>query len=223
MSTNIRDARRARRGSTLLEIVVSALILAMLVGAIGQAVMTGSAAYQQGMSSAQIEGQARRLLERIASEFADASRSTLAPASLKPLGASTVTFSRCSGWDAATDQIAVENPRRIQLVLETGELDNGLDDNGNGLVDERRVMLVSDMTKPAEDVCLGGYVREYAEGEIPGNLVDENGNGLTNERGLSFESDGAGTITIRLTIERVGTGGRLVDFTVQTAVRMRND
>lgn len=220
MKLALHHLRRSRCGATLLEIVISALVMAVLIGAIGQAVMTGSSAYEQGMSSAQIEGQAQRLLERIASEFADVDRSTLTPSFTQPLSASTESFARCTGWNGAG--MVVGPTRQIQLAMETGELDNGLDDNGNGLIDECCVILVPDTANPAVDVRLGGYVREFAEGEVP-NLADDNGNGLRDERGLSFEHDGSGTLTIRLTLERRASGGRLVDFTVQTAVRMRND
>lgn len=100
--------------------------------------------------------------------------------------------------------------------------DNGLDDNGNGLIDERRVLLVPDTATPAELVSLGSQVRELAEGELP-NGLDDNGNGIADEAGLWFRHDGSGTLTVSLSLERLdGRGGSIVR-TLTTSVRMRND
>jgi hypothetical protein len=200
--------------------VIAAAVMIMLLGAVGNTVMTGNHAYEQGLSSAVIDGQARRMLERIAGEFADVDRSSLNPNPLSPFFASTLTYARCQGWAAGA--MIVGPTRSIQLVLEQGELDNGVDDNGNGLIDERRVMLVPDTATPGEAVSLGGYVRELAEGELP-NGIDDNGNGLIDEPGLWFLNDGNWTLGINLTLERPDARGRLLTRTLRTAVRIRND
>jgi hypothetical protein len=216
----LRPATSLRRGSSLLEIVIAASVLLMLLGAVGNTVLTGGNAFKQGLSSAVLEGQARRMLERIAMEFSDVDRSSLAPNPLAPFGATSVQFARCQGFAAGA--MLVGPTRRIALVLEAGELDNGIDDNGNGLIDERRVVLIPDITRPTETVGLGGFVRELAEGELP-NGLDDNGDGLRDEAGLSFRHDGNGTITISLSLERFDARGRLVTRTLRTSVRMRND
>jgi hypothetical protein len=220
MKLALHTPRSTRRGTTLVEILISMLILVILLDALGVTVLRSTGAYRQGMSSAVLEGQARRLLERIASEFADVDRTTLNPNPLAPFGTSTLSYRRCEGW--AGGAIVLGPTRQIRLTLEPGELDNGIDDNHNGRIDERRVVLVPDTATPATTIGLGGWVREFAEGETP-NGADDNGNGLVDERGLSFEHDGNGTLTIRLTLERLDPQGRPVDFTVQTAVHMRNN
>jgi hypothetical protein len=216
----IRKQQRSRRGSTLLEIVVATAVMILLLGAVGNTVLTGSNTFKQGLSAAMLEGQGRRMLERIASEFADVDRSSLAPNPLVPFGSAALSYARCQGWAAGA--IVVGPTRRIALVLENGELDNGIDDNSNGAVDERRVVLIPDTANPGETVGLGGWVRELAEGELP-NGLDDNGDGLTDEAGLAFRHDGNGTLTISLTLERPDPWGRLVARTLRTAVRMRND
>lgn len=217
---NLRTVGGRRSGMSVLEVIIAATVLAMLLGAVGTTVLRGNTAYKQGLGNALLEGQARRLLDRIAAEFSDVDRSSLDPNPLLPFWASTVDYARCRGW--AGGAMLVGPLREIQLALEPGELDNGLDDNGNGLIDERQVLLVPDMATPAETISLGGYVRERAEGETQ-NGADDNGNGLTDELGLFFTHDGSGTLTISLTLERPDAWGRLVTRTLRTAVRMRND
>ncbi|HTF87281.1 MAG TPA: hypothetical protein VK843_02650 [Planctomycetota bacterium] len=212
--------RGRRSGMTLVEVVITACVLAMLLGAVGNTVLHGNNAYKQGLSNAVLEGQTRRLLDRISSEFSDVDRSSLNPNPLAPFWASTVDYARCQGW--AGGAMLVGPTRRIQLALEAGEIDNGIDDNGNGLIDERCVVLVPDTAAPGKTIMLGSYVRECAEGETQ-NGVDEDGNGLTDEPGLFFRHDGNGTLHISLTLERPDAWGRLVTRTLRTAVRMRND
>ena len=214
------NSARGQRGSTLLEIVIATAVMLVLLGAVGETVLTGGNAFKQGLSAAMLEGQGRRMLERIAVEFSDVDRSSLVPNPLAPFGADSLTYARCQGWAAGA--IVVGPTRGILLVLENGELDNGLDDNNNGVIDERRVVLIQDMATPAESIGLGGWVRELAEGELP-NGLDDNGDGLVDEAGLAFRHDGNGTLTISLTLERVNPQGQLVARTLRTAVRMRND
>lgn len=219
MKTHVKPPT-GRRGSTLLEIIIATAVMLLLLGAVGNTVLTGGNAYKQGLSTAVLESQGRRTLERIAVEFADVDRSSLAPNPLAPFGGSAVSYARCQGWAAGA--IVVGPTRSIGLALEAGEIDNGLDDNGNGVIDERRVVLVPDIAAPAETIGLGGWVRELAEGELP-NGLDDNGDGLTDEAGLAFRHDGNGTLTISLTLERPDAWGRLATRTLRTAVRMRND
>ncbi len=212
--------RSTRSGGTVIEVLVAVSVLALLMGAVGSTMLHGGDAYKQGLANAVLEGQARRLLDRIVAEFPDVDRSTLTPNPVAPFWASTVSYARCQGW--AGGAMVVGPTRSIRLALEAGELDNGIDDNGNGLIDERSVLLVPDTATPAETVGLGSYVRELAQGEVQ-NGVDDNANGLIDEAGLFFLNDGNGTLTISLTLERPDAWGRPVTRTVRTAVRMRND
>jgi hypothetical protein len=107
------------------------------------------------------------------------------------------------------------------LELETGEQDNGLDDNGNGLVDEGVIVWTENPGLVDERrVIRSHWVREYLEGELP-NGLDDNGNGLRDERGLCFSIEGD-VLTIRITLERRDDDGRIHTKTVQTSVRVRN-
>jgi prepilin-type N-terminal cleavage/methylation domain-containing protein len=210
---------RARAGFSLLELSLAVAILLVALGAMTRVLQSGSTAFQEGADHAVLDGNAQRLLDRIVAELRDADATTLVPAATAPLGASTLSFNRCLGWSAGAKTLGPTETLRI--ALDAGELDNGLDDNGNGLADEQRIEFVRDAAAPAEFVVLGRFVREFAVGEVQ-NGVDDNGDGLRDERGLSFVSDGDATVTVRLTIERPTRGGRSVTTTLETAIRLRN-
>ena len=107
------------------------------------------------------------------------------------------------------------------LYDETGEIDDGLDNNGNGLVDEGRVVLTENLGGADErDRILARRVRELLEGELD-NGVDDNGNGLVDEKGFSFERMGE-SLVIRMTMERIDVGQRTIERSAQTSVRLRN-
>ncbi len=214
--------RSGRRGGTIVEFLVVSLLFVILIGAIGMAIQGGSAAYEQGVANADVEAQTRRMVERIAAEFLDADRSSLVLAPPAPFGATSIDFQRAEAYGVGGVQMGPV--RRIQLAYVPGEADDGADNNGNGLVDECRLELVTDLAgAPGEIVGWGGFVREYLEGEVPdGN--DDNGNGVSDERGLclTYEPISA-ALTIRLTVERLSPSGGSILRTVETAVRLRND
>ena len=80
--------------------------------------------------------------------------------------------------------------QRFEFVYDPDEVDDGQDNNGNGLIDEGRIVWTRNVGAPDErSVVLCHQVREYLEGEVP-NGLDDNGNGLVDEKGLSFERNG---------------------------------
>ena len=219
---------RGRRGVTLIEILIAAVLLSVLVGAIGITTVSGSHTYEQGITSADVEGKARRLVDRIAREVLEASRGSLVltPAvafgGVPDDGAIQADFRPVEGFGAGG--LALGPLRSLRLVYTQGEIDDGADNNGNGLVDECRVVLVPDVAgAPGQAIGLCGFVREYLEGETQDD-ADQNGNGLSDERGLCFEYDGVTQVlTIRVTLERLTSQGTRVTGTAVTSVRLRND
>ena len=110
-----------------------------------------------------------------------------------------------------------------QIVLEydPNELDDGIDNDGDGLVDEGQVVWIENPGVPGERrVVLCRGVPEDLEGEIQ-NLLDDNGNGLIDERGFSLDVQGQ-VLTMRLTLQALDPAGRLLTKTVQSSVRIRN-
>jgi hypothetical protein len=109
----------------------------------------------------------------------------------------------------------------FSLALEDGELDDGVDNNGNGLVDERKLLMTREPEggEPLTSALAHG-VRELAEGETA-NGLDDNGNGLKDEAGLSFERKN-GRLIVRLSLEQRDGEGHLLVRSLQTSVRLRN-
>jgi len=213
-----RAAAAGRRGFSLVEVLISMAMLGGLLGTLLMVVANGSSAARAGMARQSVEGAARRTLDRIASELVSAGRETLDPQPAAPWGSASLTFQPLEGFDG---EVVWGAPRTFALVLGAGEQDNGVDDDGDGLVDERALAFTRDPGGPDELTTLWVQdVRELAEGELD-NGEDDNGNGLADEQGLSFLLVG-GRLLIRLTLEvRDGEGNHLLRA-VETSVRLRN-
>jgi hypothetical protein len=158
------------------------------------------------------------MLERISTALETAGNGVLLQA-LPDLAASTLNFQEPSGFAGGAVQWGPAT--RIALELEPGELDDGLDNDGDGFADEGRVVWTENPGLPTERrVVLGNGVSEYLQGETA-NAADDNGNGLLDERGLSFAAENE-VLTVRLTCQRLDAGGRIMTKTVQTSVHLQN-
>ena len=132
---------------------------------------------------------------------------------------SSVEFRTCTG--VAGGAATWTNDKRIAFAYDPGEVDDGLDNDGDGLADEGQLVLTLDVGLATEQsVVLTSYVRELLEGELP-NGNDDNGNGLLDEGGVSFELVGQ-TLMMRLTLEKRDTDNNLLTRTVETGIRLRN-
>ncbi len=209
------------RGFTLVEMMISFTVLAVMLGAVGATVLRGKATYDQGMTVGSLEAQARRTLDRIVSEFAGASRTSLNPnpAATPLVGTSTCTFTTCVGF--AGGGMVWSTPTSVRVQPSPADANDGIDNNSNGLVDECQVVLMRNVGAADEQtVALAGFVREFLQGETL-NAADDNGNGLQDERGLSF-SIVDDTLTIRLTLEALDSERRVITRSVETSVHVRN-
>ena len=128
-------------------------------------------------------------------------------------------FRQALGWQ---DNAIVFGPdRRIELELAPGEIDNGIDDNGNGIADDYVVVLLTNPGALDEiRVVLATRVTELLAGELD-NGVDDNGNGIADEGGLCFDQEGE-TITVRLTVAGLSPSGDLIARTFEDAVVLKN-
>lgn len=210
--------RRAEQGFTLVESLIAVTFLAVLFLAVAQTSSRASDAFDEGGTEHALSTSTHRALERIARSVEFARASILA--GIDPnLGAEQVDFDVPAPFDGG---VLTWQPTQILAELESGELDDGVDNDGDGLVDERHVVLVEAAGQPDERrVVLVGGVAELYAGESANN-ADDNGNGLTDETGLSFSAEG-NVITIRLCCQRQDEGRRLLTKTAETAVRLRNN
>jgi hypothetical protein len=143
---------------------------------------------------------------------------TLDPDPVAPWGSQTLTFQTIEGFDG---EIVWGLPQTLALVMDLGETDDGRDEDGDGLIDERALVHTRAAGSADElSTTLIRGVRELAEGELA-NDEDDNENGLTDEQGLSFVHTG-GRLLIRLTLEDIDSTGNSLIRTAETSVRLRN-
>ncbi|MFN0244250.1 MAG: hypothetical protein ACKVWV_15280 [Planctomycetota bacterium] len=219
----MRALRIQHAGFTFVEVCISLTVLALMLGAIGTTVFTSKRTYQDGMTVAAIEARARRAIDRIAHEMVGARSDFFTPALVDNTTYSSLRFTTCEGLVAGAMQWST--PTQINIVADARDPNDGVDNDGDGLTDECRIVLARNAGAADQiQAVLVDQVREYLEGENGAvNLLDDNGNGLVDERGLSFTyDDESETLTIRLTLEARDQQNRLVTRSVETAVHMRN-
>jgi type II secretory pathway pseudopilin PulG len=207
-------------GFTLVETMIATTMLGLILGAIGLTVLHGKENFRQGVSVTVLEARAQRLLDRIADELRYAGRNSLPVQPLAPSGSSALEFRVSAGYAASAPQWS--NRMSIARVADPRDPADGIDNDGDGVIDEGQVVLTRNLGDFDEiDVVIGSGVSRLLEGETA-NVLDDNGNGLIDEPGLSFLLDGTSSLRIRLTLEARDPRGLPLLRTVQTTVNMRN-
>ena len=214
------EQRRASAGGfSLVEMAVVVALLSLVLGSLTLIGSTSNKAYQTGAVQSHLESRAAIAIAQMVDELRIAGVDTVAPDPLQGVGSSDLRYVQATGF--ANGQINWTPLRNLRLEYEIGELDDGLDNNGNGLVDEGRVVLVEDLGGATERRrVLTRWVPEFLEGELE-NGLDDNGNGLVDERGFVVERIGE-TYMIRLTVQRRTTEGQLLTRTARASTRSRN-
>jgi hypothetical protein len=209
----------ARSGNSIIEVAISTLLISVLAGAIVLASMRAAGAFAQSSATGDLEARAARAMRRVVAELIGARWSTITPVPAVPFGSDDLEFERPA--DTAGGAVTWGTRSQILLELASGEADNGLDDNQNGLIDERSIVLVRDVGLASQNrVTVVNGIGELLEGEQL-NALDDNGNGLIDEAGLAFSSAG-GTLNIRLTVQRTGPGGAILSRTQTMDLVLRN-
>lgn len=209
----------ARSGFSLLEMMIALSVMSAMLGIGIVATQSTQSLMDQSVATGILEAKASRAINRIAREVGGASASTLFPARSAPESSEWLRVQRVDGWSGNDPQWS--NDFEIRLVYEPTEVDNGVDDDGDGLIDECRILLVTDVGLATErSITIATQVAEYLEREIP-DVDDDNGNGLEDERGLCFAVDGS-VVEIRLTMVGLGSDGNTIWRTLETSVGLRN-
>ena len=205
-------------GFTMIEMVIVAAIFAIVMNSAVTTMRSGQKSFEQSVSSTVLSSRANRVLNRIARRMTSGGSSVLDQLDSAPLSEDSVTFQDIQGFSNGAPIWSDD----VQILLEydEGETDNDIDDDGDGLIDECRIVQVESGTGGDQRVVIAKSVAEFLEGEEP-NLADDNGNGLEDERGLCFTRQN-NTVIIRVSLQRVDVNGAVDTRTVQTSVALRN-
>jgi type II secretory pathway pseudopilin PulG len=217
----LHGALRGRRGGfTLIEVILTVSTLALVFSAVGLFRSRSQDQTRASLARDQAESIARRTVDRVAEELRGVGQTLLNPDPTSALGTSTITYQKPTGV-SGMGGILWGNPSRLELQLEPGETDDGVDEDGDGLVDERRLVLVRDVATPDEaTVVLCKGLAELGDGE-QSNGLDDDGDGLVDEAGFAVRRVGD-LLTIQITaIAPAGDGGTAVTGIV-THVSLRN-
>jgi type II secretory pathway pseudopilin PulG len=202
----------------LVEVLVSSAIFSMVLAGTTLVVMTSSDTATDSSARNRVNDLARRAADRVADELVNAGAATLFP-DPEPDGTDDLVFAAVIGITAGAPNWGT--PTRIAFEYDPGEVDDGLDNDGDGLVDEGRIVMTrNDGMAGAQRVVLCRDVRELLEGELP-NLADDNGNGLADESGFWVQRAGE-LVIVRVTVEKTGPEGVRIIGTSESSIRVLN-
>ena len=215
---HIQSRTHRRAGFTIVELALAMGVLGLALGMAGMITRTGTAAYRSAEAGRQLEQNLHRALDIVITELEATGSDFLDPTPVDGLAYKTIEYQHLllQGTDVVPGPTS-----RLAFEYETGEIDDGIDNNGNGLVDEGVLVLVRNVGLTSQQrVVLCHGVRELLEGEIA-NGIDDNGNLLDDEPGFFIQIRGR-VVTIRLSIEGIGPQGQILVRTAESSARMRN-
>jgi type II secretory pathway pseudopilin PulG len=127
----------SRRGFSLVELMIYIAVMAILGVPLAMVTVSVSRSAAEGDALSKILERNRSALQRIISEY----RNSLSGTTTVLNGGKALQFTTTNGFDGAAP---VAGPViRYEIRLAAGEVLNGLDDNGNGLIDESILVRVN--------------------------------------------------------------------------------
>ena len=206
-------------GFSLVEMVVAVSIFFLVIAGVSIVGDASDRAYRTGTTTAQLEAQAAQAIGRIVAELSIAGIDTFVTPPTAGIPSAQLEYLKAVGL--VDGEVQWTPLRRLRREYEAGEIDDGLDNNGNGLVDECCVVLTENLGLSDERrLVLTRWVPELLVGEVA-NGVDDNGNGLVDEPGFCVERAGEAFV-VRLSLQRRDAHGRLLNRTASTSTRIRN-
>lgn len=163
-----RGPKRSCTGFSLLELIVALAVAGLIFANVGLVMNSGAQSREEDAIRGDLDVQLDRTIDRIALALMSASTSSLDPTAPSPASQSSLEYVQSLG--VQNGELVVGDTERIELVVEDGqvrwrerpnELDermvvwtrwvanyldgeepNGVDDNGNGLIDETGLAFV---------------------------------------------------------------------------------
>ena len=207
----------ARCGLSMVEAVLAIALLVLLLSSAILAASGGYGAFRKMQDATDTEARIRRALDRVASELLSVGTEELLPDPTGQFGTSTLLFRKAVGLNGL--QVVWGDQNRIAFEYEPEETNDGTDEDGDGLIDEGRVVLVHDVGGNERQAVLCNGVAELLEGE-GANGADDNGNGVIDEAGFNIHRVGD-VLFLRLSLLETADTGNIVR-TLETSVRVRN-
>jgi hypothetical protein len=214
------SARRGSRAFSITEFVIAVSLFILLSGSAVLAARGGYGAFRETSRNNDIESRVRRAIDRVAQELLSAAESQLVPDPTGQFGTSDLAFAQVIGFDPAADEALLGPALRLAWELAPGEIDDGVDNDGDGVADQGLLVLVrGDGGANERRVVLCHGVRELLEGESADG-EDDNANGVVDEAGFNVHRIGD-LLYLRLSLEEPAEPEPIVR-TLETSVRLRN-
>lgn len=214
----MQSQRTSRRGFTLVEMAVSLTILASIMTALGWFQISTQASYKQTAGRAEAESRARQASVRVMAELMGVGTNTLVPDPTSNFGTSTLTFQKPT---AVSNLGVVTWGSASRLELQNDEVSDDVDNDGDGLIDEFRLVLVRGVGTAGEtSTVLCNNVPELGNGELDNN-IDDDLDGVVDETGFNIRRT-SDLLRINLTVARALSDGTIVEATMNTALVLRN-
>jgi type II secretory pathway pseudopilin PulG len=219
MRLPVPSTRAARAGFTLLELTIAGLLITLLLSSAILAAKGGYGAFRATQDSSDVETRLRRALDRAALELLGVGAAELQPNPVGDFGTDVVLYRRAVGLNGTA--VVWGDQNRLALELEQGELDNGIDDDGDGLVDERRLIFTRNIGGAGtQTVVLCNNVPELMPGEVV-NGLDDNGNGVSDEAGFNVRRIGD-ILNVRLCVQQAFGEGQVATSILSTSIVLHN-
>jgi len=209
-----------RSGFTLVELAIVAVILSVVMVALGLFESSNRQTLEQSAAVGSAQERAHQAIERLVHELQGASISTLVPDPTGALGSDEIVFQKSTGV-TPIGAVIWSTRTRLALAPENGEVLDGVDNNANGLVDERMLTVTYAFGEPeAQTLTIvhripASFPKELANG------TDDNGNGVVDEKGFNVQRVG-NLLSVRLAIQARGGVGKWVTWAESSNLRLRN-
>ena len=209
-----------RGGFTAIELILSLSLASVVTASTVLATQRALGAYRSAQSTTHLDRDLRTAMDRIRWELMASGESVLFPTDFEDeYGTDDLTFQQVV---SIQDGQATWGPtQRLVFEDEGGEPFDGVDNDGDGLVDEGVLAHYRNVGQANElRVVLVTGVTRFAEGELENDL-DDDGNGRTDEAGFNLQRSGD-VISVLLCLGRARSGGEPVTRTMTASVRLRN-
>lgn len=140
------------RALTLMEVMISAGLLALLMGATLQIFLQFSSNTGDQMATVHLEGKVVRVEKLLRSELRSVSGASVQLSDPLGIGRNTrIRYTPIVGWNTGTNQTILDFPRQLDFVFDPGETDEGTSQDGDRYIDEGSLVLTVDTNRNGFD------------------------------------------------------------------------